>query len=591
MESDHPMNPFIRILGEVNDRQIEVGDVFQWRIVTHTVAPTGISEPLVRQVEIFDTTGQKIFTAPKLEIPPRDAELTRFDNQQESMDCDYEPVIDTDKLAAGSYIVRASLTTKLGKVVAKTELPIKLDRLPRLLHRIKLCWKIEDNNPDRLFLGGVVRVGDVDGDGENEVVHAVGAKHIAVYRLNGELLWRYDDTEGALIYNTAPFRVYDIDGDGRAEIICARGKPGDLKLAILDGETGRIKQQVDFPLMKEVEAQVASSLEKLKADPKDMSGWEGLAKTGHAVRWFTGREASLDQVIYGAKVIVADFRGGGKRDLLVQLGEQNCTTMVAMDNELNILWQHHVADGYGGHQPYACDVDGDGKDEVVVGTRLIDHDGGLIWKKPFEEFSAPWEDDHIDLAEAGPFGQTGQMVIVYSSRLCVDALTGKTLWLHPTWHGQEVCAAKMLGDGNYQFVFMDREYRHSGHLCHGSWFDVRDANGNQLWSYRHAAMQLFRMLDWNGDGLYEVCFEFSLQRRPVKSNLGIFDGHGCLTCVLPRCGFGADIDNDGYDELVSWTQWPDIADTIEIFGMEHQQTEKGQAILNGQNEFAYNEPG
>ena len=101
---------------------------------------------------------------------------------------------------------------------------------------------------------------------------------------------------------------------------------------------------------------------------------------------------------------------------------------------------------------------------------------------------------------------------------------------------------------------------------------------------------MHRMLDWNGDGLYEASFGFGLQLRPVRPNLGIFDGRGRLIGVVPRYGFGAAVDGDGFDELISWPQWPDVAPTIEIFGQDYGPEERGVAISAAANPFAYNEP-
>lgn len=76
----------------------------------------------------------------------------------------------------------------------------------------------------------------------------------------------------------------------------------------------------------------------------------------------------------------------------------------------------------------------------------------------------------------------------------------------------------------------------------------------------------------------------------MRPNLGIFDGRGRLMGVVPRYGFGADVDGDGFDELISWTQWPDAAPTIEIFSQDHRPEELGVAISAAANPFAYNEP-
>ncbi|MAE66450.1 MAG: hypothetical protein CMJ18_19450 [Phycisphaeraceae bacterium] len=584
------MQPFIRILGETTNRSPEVGDVVPWRLSTHVVTPEGLTRSLVRQVEIDDERGERVFAAPPLIIGPRPPDLERFDRQGQAMDCEYEPVLELDRLDRGSYMVRARLETDDGDVVAESCLPIRPEPPPRLQSRIRLAWAPSEDPFERLYTGGIVRAGDIDGDGRVEIVHAVGARHVCVYRLDGEVVWRYDDPDGAIIYNTAPFRVHDIDGDGCAEIFCCRGPFGDLKLAMLDGATGDVRRDIPFPLMAETEVAARPHLETLKQDPKSEQGWAGMWQTGYTVRFAFDPESGTRFGLYGAKIIVSDFRGRGLRDLLVQVGDQNCTSLVALDEHLDELWRHRVDDGYGGHTPAAADLDGDGRDEIAVGTRLLDHDGTLLWRKPFDQFAAPWEDDHIDQAHAGPFGPDGAPVIVYSCRVCVDPATGETRWIEPTWHGQEAHVARMLPGDAYQAVFSEREYRHSGHLCHGTWFDCRDAEGRPLWSYRHAALHMHRMLDWNGDGLYEASFGLDLQRRPVRPNLGIFDGEGQLTCVLPRYGFGADVDGDGFDELVSWTQWPDVADTIEIYGMDRAAMERGRAVPASLNPFSYNEP-
>ena len=44
-------------------------------------------------------------------------------------------------------------------------------------------------------------------------------------------------------------------------------------------------------------------------------------------------------------------------------------------NDLKLLWQ---GEGQTGHYPYAFDVDGDGKDEFVLGYTLWNHDGRQI---------------------------------------------------------------------------------------------------------------------------------------------------------------------------------------------------------------------
>ncbi len=585
---EHPNTPFVRIVGTVINRdKLSVDDRVQWVIATHTLVPQKVSKTIRRSVEIVDWNGNVVFKTEPVIVDTSRGQLADFDDQQNKIDCRYEHIIDAHKLPAGKYRVIGRLIDEHGNEIHRTDLSVKIGLKVKLLARIALNWNLPKGYPLKNYLGGVVRVGDVDGDGEYELIHAVGAKHISVYKLSGECIFQFNDAEGAIIYNTAPFRVYDINGDGKDEIITFLGEFGRLKLTIMDGTCGKILKQRDVPYLKEIETKALEGVERLKQDPTDEVGWRILKETGFTVRLLD--DGKCQGIGYGGKLLIANFGGLGNRDILVQLGDQNCTTLIAFDENLNELWSYKVDDGLGGHNPGIGDIDGDGKDEVAVGARLIDHNGRLVWVKPFDQFAAPWEDDHIDQAEMGKCILNGKSIIAYSSRVVLDAEMGKVIWIDPTWHGQEVHIGKMGRNGEYYLVFQDREYRHSGHLIHGSLFDVRNLWGDRIWSYRHGSLHMHRMLDFDGDGLMEVGFGLDIQRRPENPNFGIFDGEGDLIAVLPRYGFGADVNGDGFDELVSWTQWPDVENTIEIFGVEHTNA-VGSAMPIHKNPFVYNEP-
>jgi hypothetical protein len=47
-----------------------------------------------------------------------------------------------------------------------------------------------------------------------------------------------------------------------------------------------------------------------------------------------------------------------------------------MDSNWNQLWTHT---GNTGHYPWPYDFDGDGRDEVMCGNDLLDHDGSMMW--------------------------------------------------------------------------------------------------------------------------------------------------------------------------------------------------------------------
>lgn len=104
---------------------------------------------------------------------------------------------------------------------------------------------------ERSFRGGVrVAVGDVNGDGLDDIVTAPGAGFPAVVKV-------FDGRTGALISQQAPFgdrfmggayvAAGDLDGDGISEIIVGSGAGGPTRIFVLDGRTGQpIVQRLAF---------------------------------------------------------------------------------------------------------------------------------------------------------------------------------------------------------------------------------------------------------------------------------------------------------------------------------------------------------
>jgi len=444
---------------------------------------------------------------------------TELYDKRVMVDHEFGDVYEACRLPEGQYRAEAKLLDEDGVVCHGDALNFDVGPLSYLKARIELAFDGWKEPPERAhYLAGFVLTGDVNGDGEVEYVHVSGSMHAAAYRGNGELLWRYDDPEGVLAYSIHS-SLWDLNGDGRSEFVCPRGRFGELKLCMLEGATGRVIREIEYPLI--------NKLEPIPFDAPDL--WPRLRETGHTIR-VVGNQHML-----GGYIRAANFRGlDSQRDVMLQVGEQNCVTIVALTDELETLWVHRCENGRGGHCTGFYDVDGDGCDEVAIGTCLLDHDGTVMWELPFESFAAPWEDDHVDESNMGDFDGDGRVEIVYSSRLVVDALTGERRWIDPTWHGQQAEVAKLRDDvPGLQLVFADREYRHSRHMMHGEWHDVRDSQGNRLWSRRFMGMQQVQIVDWLGNGLKQVTSPSDLQRHAPNPGLQIFDGWGTLVDVLP----------------------------------------------------------
>ncbi|MFC7750640.1 SGNH/GDSL hydrolase family protein [Paenibacillus thermoaerophilus] len=233
-------------------------------------------------------------------------------------------------------------------------------------------------------------VGDLDGDGEYEIVlkwdpsnshdnaHAgyTGNVYLDAYKLDGRMLWRIDlgrNIRAGAHYTQ--FLVYDFDGDGRAEIACKTadatvdgqgsviGDPdadyrnergfildGPEYLTVFDGETGQALATVDY------------------IPPRgDHSAWGD--SEGNRVDRFLACVAYLD----GVRPSLVMCRGYYTRTVLAAFNYR--------EGRLTHLWTFDSKEGYpqyegqGNHSVAVADVDGDGKDEIVYGSCVIDHDG------------------------------------------------------------------------------------------------------------------------------------------------------------------------------------------------------------------------
>lgn len=235
-------------------------------------------------------------------------------------------------------------------------------------------------------------VGDLDGDGEYEVVlkqemrprdnfqrGATGETKLEAYRLDGTMLWRIDlgrnVREGA---HYTPFLVYDLDGDGRAEVVCrtadgtvdGAGRPiGDPK-ADHRNEAGYVLDGPEFLTVFEGPTGRALASAEYLPPRGRVADWGD--SYGNRVDRFLACVAYLD----GTRPSVVMCRGYYTRSVLVAWNWR--------DGKLSPVWTFdsdagEPADrayrGQGNHNLSVGDVDGDGKDEVVYGACCIDDDG------------------------------------------------------------------------------------------------------------------------------------------------------------------------------------------------------------------------
>ena len=309
----------------------------------------------------------------------------------------------------GSYLLRAD--------APEGYLPVKLQK------------PADGTTPDGRTFGYTANdasVGDVDGDGQYEIVLKwdptnahdnahdgyTGPTLLDCYRLDGTLLWRID--LGINIRSGAhytPYIFYDLDGDGRAE----------LMVRTSDGTRDGVGHVIG-----DAKADYRHRAPAMAENPKPEREWGKYNKQGRPMtgRILTGNEyitvfdgltgKALDTKPYvPARGNLSDwgdnyanrsdrmlagvgYLDGKHASAIFCRGYYTRTVLAAWDWDGKALKQHWVFDtnnegvgkdgkplhsyaGQGNHNLRVADVDGDGCDEIIYGSMAVDHDGSGLY--------------------------------------------------------------------------------------------------------------------------------------------------------------------------------------------------------------------
>ena len=291
-------------------------------------------------------------------------------------------------------------------------------------------------------------VGDLDGDGAYDYVvktphgsidpwELVWHRSASTYSLEahdsaGRLLWKRDlgwNIEQGIWYS--PFLVADLDGDGRAEVI-AKTAPTDADYRDADG--------------------------RVHEGPEYLTVMDGLTGADRARTDWIPRAEPYDLKVYNHydsrnQIALAKVKGG-RPLVIIERGTYGRMIVEARrlaDAGLELVWRWDndtLPGRFRGQGDHAClceDVDGDGSDEILVGSLTLDHDGTVLWCNGRGHSDAHYYGD-IDPKRPGM-----ELAFIYESRqrggggiLLADPVTGKDIWAlaEPTRHvhGCGICA-------------------------------------------------------------------------------------------------------------------------------------------------------
>lgn len=256
------------------------------------------------------------------------------------------------------------------------------------------------NGDDYTYHANDASVGDLDGDGEYEIVLKwdpsnsrdaanvgyTGPCILDAYKLDGTRLWRINlgPNIRAGAHDTQ-FMVYDFNGDGKAELMVktadgtiagdgkAVGNP-DTNWAILNGG-----KNLKGPLyLTAFDGVTGAIIDSVEYDPQNYDGIHLEFGDGYGNR----SERYLASVAYldGETPTGIFARGyyGGKDGLG---GRTVIAGYTLKDNKLEKVMRFDTKEagdkyvGQGNHSMAVADVDFDGKDEIIYGALNIDHDG------------------------------------------------------------------------------------------------------------------------------------------------------------------------------------------------------------------------
>jgi rhamnogalacturonan endolyase len=273
-------------------------------------------------------------------------------------------------------------------------------------------------------------IADLDGDGKLDFVikqpqqvsdpgvwtNSQDTFKLEAYRSDGTFLWRKDlgwNIEQGIWWS--PMIVTDFDGDGRAEIAvktapmdkdyrnaAGRVLEGPEYGSVLNGMTGEEIARVDWPARGRLE---------------DWGDAKGNRASRHLMSF-----ARLD---------------GKRTSLLLMRGTY--TTMLVdaynlVDGKLVKVWSWNgdketpQVRGQGMHGAHIVDVDGDGRDEIVLGAAVIDDNGKTLWNLQMGHPDVCYVTDVIPSRPGLEIAYGFETAQEKNGFCVVDAKTGKIIW-------------------------------------------------------------------------------------------------------------------------------------------------------------------
>ncbi|MBM4037928.1 MAG: hypothetical protein FJ290_05385 [Planctomycetes bacterium] len=366
-----------------------------------------------------------------------------------------------------------------------------------------------------------MRFGDLTGNGRPDIVLAqrvpieggegystVGC--LTALTAEGEVLWQSGTpTPQTPLAGDLPFQVNDIDGDGRAEVVAVRG----FEIQVLDGATGKLKLAAPTP-----ERPVHHPLLK------------------RSISYFGSPDGHEFPLVVADSIRFADLAGrGAARDLLLK---DRYHHLWALTPDLKPLWSWV---GNLGHFPFAADLDGDGRDEVLAGYHWLTANGRDLQNLHLG--------DHADAIFAGDIQGWGEPKAVRAGGddgLIIAGLHGDLLAVH---HGH----VQRLSIAKFRRRAPGLQYAICTYWGAPGIVALLDSTGKIMWSGEFPVCgNTLQPVNWTGEDEELIYFSAHAEHG------GLYNWEGEQVVPFPSdrhpelCSEVMDLFGTGRDNLIVW---------------------------------------
>ena len=404
-----------------------------------------------------------------------------------------------------------------------------------------------------------ISVGDLDGDGEYELVLKwepsnakdnsqagyTGNVIIDAYKLDGTQLWRIDlgrNIRAGAHYTQ--FLVYDFDGDGRAEIVMKTG----------DGTRDGIGNVIGNP-----NADYRNGEGFILDGPEYLTVFDGL--TGRALETINyipqrGRVTDWGDN-YGNRVdrflATVAYLDGERPSIVMCRGYYTRTVLTAFNwrgGKLSHVWTFDSDTpgnggyvGQGNHSLSVGDVTGNGCDDIIYGAMAVGHDGRGLYTTGWGHGDAGHLSDLIPDRPGLEYYQIHENPPKYAATVR-DAATGQLLFSMGTGDTGRGLAANI-------------DPRHKGYQFWSSTSGgIYNASGQRITTSRPSSTNF--AIWWDGDLLRELLDSNRIDKWDWNNDrtYNIFTATGCASNNGTKStpGLSADILGDWREEVIFRTE-------------------------------------